>query len=187
MNKMLLAAGLAVVLGACNSSKKSNDSGANPFFSEYTTPYGVPPFDKIKITDYKPAFLKGIDEHNKEIDAIVNNKETPNFENTLARFDQSGELLEKVSIVFSEESSCNTNDQIQALQLELQPLLTKHYDDIYLNPKLFQRIKTVRESPDTAKLDKEQMKLLTETYKTFVRGGAALNASDQAKLRPTFP
>ncbi len=183
MNKMLLAAGLAVVLGACNSSKKSNDSGANPFFSEYTTPYGVPPFDKIKITDYKPAFLKGIDEHNKEIDAIVNNKETPNFENTLARFDQSGELLEKVSIVFSEESSCNTNDQIQALQLELQPLLTKHYDDIYLNPKLFQRIKTVRESPDTAKLDKEQMKLLTETYKTFVRGGAALNASDQAKLR----
>ncbi|WP_102408623.1 M3 family metallopeptidase [Parabacteroides bouchesdurhonensis] len=185
MNKMLMAAGLAVMLGACSSSKKGDvaDTTSNPFFTEYTTPFGVPPFDKIEVAHYKPAFLKGIEEQSKEIDAIVNNSEAPTFENTIVAFDQSGELLKKVSYAFNGQSSVNTTEEIQALEQELSPLLSKHQDDIRMNPGLFARIKAVYESPASSGFDKEQKKLLEKTYKDFVRGGANLDADKQAKLR----
>ncbi|RHJ90388.1 M3 family metallopeptidase [Parabacteroides bouchesdurhonensis] len=185
MNKMLMAAGLAVMLGACSSSNKGDvaDTTSNPFFTEYTTPFGVPPFDKIEVAHYKPAFLKGIEEQSKEIDAIVNNSEAPTFENTIVAFDQSGELLKKVSYAFNGQSSVNTTEEIQALEQELSPLLSKHQDDIRMNPGLFARIKAVYESPASSGFDKEQKKLLEKTYKDFVRGGANLDADKQAKLR----
>ncbi len=180
-----MAAGLAVMLGACSSSKKGDvaDTTSNPFFTEYTTPFGVPPFDKIEVAHYKPAFLKGIEEQSKEIDAIVNNSEAPTFENTIVAFDQSGELLKKVSYAFNGQSSVNTTEEIQALEQELSPLLSKHQDDIRMNPGLFARIKAVYESPASSGFDKEQKKLLEKTYKDFVRGGANLDADKQAKLR----
>ncbi len=180
-----MAAGLAVMLGACSSSNKGDvaDTTSNPFFTEYTTPFGVPPFDKIEVAHYKPAFLKGIEEQSKEIDAIVNNSEAPTFENTIVAFDQSGELLKKVSYAFNGQSSVNTTEEIQALEQELSPLLSKHQDDIRMNPGLFARIKAVYESPASSGFDKEQKKLLEKTYKDFVRGGANLDADKQAKLR----
>ena len=186
MNKTLMAAGLAVVLGACNSSKKSDGvdtSAVNPFFTEYTTPFGVPPFEQIKVKHYKPAFLKGMEEQTAEVEAIVNNPDKATFENTIVALDRSGELLMKVAYAFSGQASVNTNDEIQALEQELSPLLSKHSDDISLNPKLFARVKSVYENQAKLNLDKEQKKLLEETYKGFVRGGANLDADEQAELR----
>lgn len=180
-----MAAGLAVVLGACNSSKKSDvaDAAPNPFFTEYTTPFGVPPFDKIEVAHYKPAFEKGMEEQKEEIDAIVNNPEEPTFENTIVAFDRSGELLTKVMYAFSGQSSVNTTDEIQALEQELYPVLSAHSDDISLNPALFTRVKAVYDKQASMNLNKEQKKLLEETYKGFVRGGANLDADKQARLR----
>ncbi len=180
-----MAASLAVVLGACNSSKKSDvaDVAPNPFFTEYTTPFGVPPFDKIEVAHYKPAFEKGMEEQKKEIDAIVNNPEEPTFENTIVAFDRSGELLTKVMYAFSGQSSVNTTDEIQALEQELYPVLSAHSDDISLNPALFTRVKAVYDKQASMNLNKEQKKLLEETYKGFVRGGANLDADKQARLR----
>lgn len=180
-----MAAGLAVVLGACNSSKKSDatDLASNPFFSEYTTPYGVPPFDKIEVSHYKPAIEKGMEEHKKEIEAIVNNPEKPTFENTVVALDQAGDLLMKVMYAFGGQSSVNTTDEIQELEQEIYPLLSAHSDDISLNPALFARVKAVYDQKASLNLNKEQAKLLEETYKSFVRGGANLDADKQAKLR----
>lgn len=186
MNKILMAATLAVVLGACDSSKKNkagDTTTVNPFFTEYTTPFGVPPFDKIKIEHYKPAFLKGMDEQVAEIASITNSKEEPTFENTIVALDNSGELLTKVAYAFGGQASVNTNDTIQELEQELSPLLSRHSDDISLNPKLFARVKAVYDNQAKFDLNKEQKKLLEETYKGFIRNGANLDAEKQTKLR----
>ena len=181
MKQMFVAAACAAaLLSGCASGTKDN---ANPFFSEYTTPFQVPPFEDIKMEHYKPAFMQGMEEQAKEIDAIVNNQEPATFENTIVALDQSGKLLSKVSIVFSGLNSANTNDEMQALSKELSPLLSKHSDDINLNPKLFARVKEVYEKRESLGLDKEQAKLLEETYKDFERSGANLDAESQAKLR----
>ena len=180
-----MAAGLAVILGACTSQQQSDvdKTTPNPFFTEYTTPFGVPPFDQIEVAHYKPALLKGMEEHAKEVEAIVSNPEEPTFENTIVALDQCGRLLEKVMYAFGGQSSVNTNDEIQALEQEFYPMLSKHSDDIRMNPKLFARVKAVYEKREQLGLDKEQAKLLEETYKGFARGGANLPEADQAKLR----
>ena len=184
MKSMLVTAGLAVMLGACSSSGKTDVAAAgNPFLTEFTTPFGVPPFDKITLADYKPAFLQGMEEQQKEIEAIVNQRSVPDFENTIVALDQSGELLRRVSSVFYGQNSVNTNDDMQALSRELSPLLSKNEDDISLNPKLFARIKEVYDNQAKFNLNKEQTKLLEETYKKFVRGGANLPVEKQDKLR----
>ncbi len=181
MKHILLAACAVAILSGCGSQGKQAAPTENPFLSEYTTPFQVPPFDQIKMEHYKPAFLQGMEEQQKEIDAIVNNPEPATFQNTIAALDQSGALLRKVSTVFYGLKSANTNDEMDALSRELSPLQSKHSDDIALNEKLFARIKAVYENPGN--LDKEQKKLLEETYKDFVRGGANLDADSQKKLR----
>lgn len=184
MKKILMAASLAVFMGACGSSGKNDHTSAeNPFFTEYSTPFGVPPFDDIKIEHFKPAFLQGMEEQIKEVDAIVNQRSVPDFDNTIAALDQSGKLLRKVAIVFSGLNSANTSQEMQALSKELSPLLSRHNDDINLNPRLFERVKQVYDRRADFDLDKEQTKLLEETYKDFVRGGANLDAEGQARLR----
>ena len=183
MNKLVLIAGAAFALTACNAPKEQKVETENPFFTEYTTPFGVPPFDQIKIEHYLPAFEKGMQEQAQEIEAIVNQKSVPDFENTIVPLDQSGKLLRKVSAVFYGQNSANTSDEMQELSKQLSPMLSKHEDDISLNPKLFERVKQVYENRDKMGLNKEQAKLLEETYKDFVRGGANLDAEKQAKLR----
>ena len=180
MKQMFVAAACAAaLLSGCASGTKD----ANPFFSEYNTPFQVPPFEDIKMEHYKPAFLQGMEEQAKEIDAIVNNPEEATFENTIVALDQSGQLLDKVSAVFYGLNSANTNDEMQALSRELSPLLSKHSDDISLNAGLFARVKEVYEKRESLGLDKEQAKLLEETYKDFERSGANLDAEKQARLR----
>lgn len=181
MKHILLAACAAALLNGCGPQGKQTEAGGNPFLAEYTAPFQVPPFDLIKMEHYKPAFLQGMEEQKAEIDAIVNNSEPATFENTIAALDQSGALLRKVRTVFSGLKSANTNDEMDALSRELSPLQSKHSDDIRLNEKLFARVKAVYENP--GELNKEQKKLLEETYKDFVRGGANLDGESQKKLR----
>ena len=184
MKKMLMAAGVAFVLGAwTNVSAQGVQANGNPFLAEYTTPFKVPPFDKIKLEHYKEAFLKGMEEQAQEINAIVKKRSAATFENTIVALDQSGKLLSKVSAVFYGQNSANTSDEMQAISRELSPLLSKHRDDIKLNAGLFQRVKFVYDQKSKLNLTKEQAKLLEETYKDFVRGGANLDAAKQAKLR----
>lgn len=181
---MLMAAGVAFVLGAwTNVSAQGVQANGNPFLAEYTTPFKVPPFDKIKLEHYKEAFLKGMEEQAQEINAIVKQRSAATFENTIVALDQSGKLLSKVSAVFYGQNSANTSDEMQAISRELSPLLSKHRDDIKLNAGLFQRVKFVYDQKSKLNLTKEQAKLLEETYKDFVRGGANLDAAKQAKLR----
>ncbi len=185
MKKVCMAVGFATLLGSCGlsgNSEKDSTTG-NLLLTEFTTPFGVPPFEQIRIEDYKPAFLQGMDEQKKEIEAIVNQTATPDFENTIVALDQSGKLLGRVSSVFYAQNSANTNDDMQNLSKELSPLLSKHSDDIALNAALFARIKAVYEKQSTLNLNKEQAKLLEETYKDFVRGGANLPADKQEQLR----
>lgn len=183
MRKTLVIAGMALSLMACSGNKEKSSDAVNPFFTEYATPFGVPPFDEIKLEHYKPAFLKGMEEQAKEIDAIVNARSMPDFENTIVALDQSGHLLRRVSAVFYGLNSANTSDEMQALSKELSPLLSKHSDDISLNPRLFERVKQVYDNKEKFNLDKEQTKLLEETYQDFVRGGANLDSAKQVKLR----
>ena len=154
----------------------------NPFFTEYKTPFQVPPFDKIKIEHYVPAFKEGMNQQIEEIDAIVS-KEAPNFNNTIEALEHSGELLNKVSEVFYNMNSAYTNPEIQAIAKDVAPLLSKHSDDIMLNPKLFARVKEVYQKKNEFQLNSEQMRLLEETYKSFIRSGANLSTEQQNELR----
>ncbi len=180
MKRLIMAAGLAVALASCTDVTPKSD---NPFMNEYDTPYGVPPFELITLEHYKPAFLQGMEEQAKEIQAICDNIDAPTFENTIVAMDQGGRLLTKVRIVFGGQSGANVNDEMEALSREMSPLFSKHSDDISLNPVLFARVKAVYDQKDALGLDKEQAKLLEETYKGFVRSGANLPEDKQATLR----
>jgi len=169
-----LITGVLTMISAQNS---------NPFFEEWNTPFGTPPFDKIKNEHYLPAFKAGIEEQNKEIEAIVNNSEAPTFENTIEELEYSGSLLTKVSRVFFAMTEAMTNDELQSITKEVSPMLSKHNDDINLNPKLFARIKSVYENKDKFDLNTEQEKLLEEYYKGFVRGGANLPDDKKEEFR----
>ena len=155
----------------------------NPLLVEFKTPYQTAPFSKIKNKHFKPAFEESIKTAKKEIDAIINNTQPPTFENTVAALDYSGELLNRVSSIFFNLSSAETCDEIIAIAQEVSPLLSEFSNDIGLNQKLFQRIKTVFENRKKLKLTPEETTLLEKKYKSFVRNGANLNESNKKKLR----
>lgn len=155
---------------------------SNPFFTEYTTPFQVPPFDQIKLEHFMPAFDEGIKENLAEIQAITDNKEEPNFENTILAFDQSGELLRKARIFFN-LNSANTNDEMQALAREITPKMSAHRDNIMLNMDLFKRVKAVYDKRNDLNLDAEQLRVVEKYYQDFERSGANLSAEQQAEMR----
>jgi len=155
----------------------------NPFFSEFDTPFGVPPFEQIKLEHYMPAFEEGMKQQAAEIDAITANTEPPTFANTVEALERSGEMLTRVSNVFFSLNSSLTSDTMQAMAQEIAPKLSKHGDDILMNEKLFQRVKDVYATKDDPGLTTEQRRLLDEAYKSFVRNGANLDKEKQAKLR----
>ncbi len=155
----------------------------NPFFREYKTPFQVPPFDDIKPEHFLPAIEEGIRQHTAEIDLIISGRDLPDFNNTILPYDTSGELLSDVSKVFGNLNGANTNALIQKLAREISPKLTKHGDDILLNPELFRKIKSVYDHRLTLGLSGDQLRVVEKIYNDFVRGGANLSAQDQAKLR----
>ena len=155
----------------------------NPFFKPYGTSFDVPPFDLIKTEHFLPAIEEGIRREQAEVDAIVNDRKAPTFENTIAALDHTGIFLSEVNGVFSALQSANTNKDLQALARQTAPMLAAHEDNIGLNAKLFQRIKEVYDKRATLKLDREELFLLENTYRDFVRGGALLGENEKARMR----
>jgi len=155
----------------------------NPLLGTWKTPFGVPPFDDIKAEHYEPAFKEAIARHKKEIAAVTDNDEAPTFENTVEAMERAGVLLGRVASVFSAMRSSMTNDELAEIAMKMSPLLSKHGDDIRLNEKLFERIDKVYQQRDELELDTEQMKLLEDYYKGFVRGGAKLPEDKRERLR----
>ena len=173
-----------ITLASCTSTPKEPkaDTSANPFLSEYTTLFQVPPFDQIKNEHYMPAFEAGIAEQQAEIEKIVNNEETPTFENTILPYDKSGEILDRVSNVFFNLNECLTNDEMNAIAEQVLPMLSKHSDAIMMNPKLFERIDYVYQHRNEMGLDDQQIRVVEKYHQDFERSGAALPADKQAEL-----
>ncbi|MDT3697291.1 MAG: M3 family metallopeptidase [Ignavibacterium sp.] len=155
----------------------------NPFFTEYTTPFQTPPFDKIKNEHYLPAFYEGIKIKRAEIDAIINNPDKPTFENTIAAIEKSGKLLKKVSSVFFNISGSNGDNETQKIAETITPELSKLNNDIFLNEKLFQRIKSINDEKDKLNLTAEQLKVLDNYYSDFVRNGIGLDEEKKSRLK----
>ncbi len=177
----MLLAFSAVMFVACNQSKKNNNG--NPFFSEYKTPFQVPPFDKIDTTHYFPAFQEAMKQHDAEIQKIIDSKDEPTFENTILAYDKAGLMLTNVSNVFFNLTEANTNDALQAISRKLSPLLSKHNDDISMNEKLFAKIKAVYDKRASMKLDDQQIRVVEKYYRDFTRLGANLPKDKQDSLK----
>lgn len=182
MKNLIFAAAMSCMVCACG--QQAADTG-NPFLSEFETPYGTPDFDRIKVEHYEPAFLKGIEQQNEEIKAIVENPEEPSFENTIVALDNSGEILARVSGVFFALTEADTNDEMMALEAKIAPMLSEHSDNIFLNQELYKRVAAVHAQEEAGKiqLTTEQHYLLDKYYKEFIRSGAGLDAQKQERLR----
>lgn len=175
---------LPVILLSCEQNNKAEKLGENnPLLAAYDTPYEAPPFDRIENSHFKPAILEAIKVNEKEIDAITNSKEAPTFENTIVAFENSGSLLNRITTTLNNLTSAHTNDTLQALAKEIAPELSKNNDNIYLNEKLFARVKKVWDNQLQYKLNAEQAKLLEKKYKAFVRSGANLDDKQKERLR----
>ncbi|MGL5684126.1 MAG: M3 family metallopeptidase [Marinifilaceae bacterium] len=175
MISMICIAGFA--MQACDTKVKED----NPFFVEYNTPFQIPPFNEIQEGHYRPAFERGMNEHNAEIAAIANSTETPTFENTIEALELSGKLLGKVRYVFSNLYSSDNTDSLSAIAEQIMPALSAHSDAMLLNDKLFTRVKSVYENQNN--LTTEQKQVLDKYYTNFVRGGANLNAEQKEELK----
>lgn len=186
---LILTTILGITTQSCKKENTAMISGnENPLIAEWNTPFEVPPFDKIKNEDFKPAILEGIKDHEKDIKAIVDAKDAPTFENVIVALDNSGDVLSKVTTVLYNLTSANTNDTLQKLAQEMAPTLSEHNDNIYLNDALFKKVKAVYDQyqiakPETLQLTAEQQMLLNETYKRFVRSGANLSQENKEKLK----
>lgn len=178
---IFLTAFIATTVLSCRSKNEIDSS--NPFFTEFDTPFNVPPFEKILPKHYMPAFKKGINDSRKELEAIVKNRKEPTFGNTVEPLDKMRDILNRVSSVFFSQAVANTNDSLQKIEVEISPKLSAFEDEVRLNPDLFKRIKTVYEKQDQFNLTAEQKFLLENLYKGFIRDGANLNKQDQDTLR----
>ncbi len=155
----------------------------NPLLTASTLPLQAPPFDRILDTDYQPAIEQGMREHLVEIRAIADSSDAPTFTNTIEALERSGRLLSRAARIFGALSQSNTNDTLQAAQVALAPKLAEHSDAIYLDAKLFARVKSIHDTRESAGLDAQQVFLVGETYRNFVRAGAQLSSEDQTTLR----
>ncbi len=180
--KIIIGLFLLTVFCAFTSQSDKNNMN-NPFFTEWKTPFGTPPFDKIKNEHFMPAYEEGMKQQLAEVEAIVNNKEKPTFENTIAAFEKSGKLFTKVNNVFNGLNGANTNAQLQEIAQKTAPMISKHFDEIYLNDKLFARVKSIYMEKDKLNLTTEQKVVLENYYKDFVRGGANLNKEEKEKFK----
>jgi peptidyl-dipeptidase Dcp len=168
------------LFASCTQSDPMTD---NPFLSKSSLPFEAPDFNSITNDHFMPAFEQGIDEQLSEIEKITSNAAEPDFENTIAAMERSGELLTRVQRVFSNLTSAHTNERLQEIQAELAPKLAAHSDNILLNRNLFERIRSLYDNRDNLGLNDESLKLLTDTHRDFVRAGAELNEDQQARMR----
>lgn len=177
---ILIVIFLPLFITACNQQENMNQ---NPLLEASSLPLEAPNFDAIDEEHFMPAFERGIEEQLEEIKNIANNSDEPTFENTILEMEKSGILLSRVSRVFYNLTSSNTNDEIQQIQSDMAPKLAAHSDDILLNNDLFERVKIIHENRESSDLDDASMKLLEDTYRDFVRAGAQLNEEEQQRMR----
>ncbi len=174
----MAAAATALSFSSCGKHERQN-----PFMSPYTTPYEIPPFEDILIEDYVPAFDAGIAEAKTAIDSIVNNPEQPTFSNTILALDNISPTLERVMSVLMSLTEAHSSDELQAVSEELLPRYTAFSDEMMMNAALFDRVKNLYDRRDSLGLAHDETRALEETYKSFVRNGALLDAEKQAKLK----
>jgi peptidyl-dipeptidase Dcp len=191
-SRLIVAASIALafattatsVLAAPAASASANVLDAsNPFARVSTLPFHYPAFDKIKDEHFKPAFEVGMRVHLLEVEAIANNRNAASFDNTIVAMERAGQLLTRVSTTFSNLQGANTNDNLDAIDREMSPKLAAHADAIYLNDKLWKRVKTLYDKRDSLKLDAESKHLLARYHRDFVRAGANLSAANKEKLK----
>ena len=182
VKKLLIPLVVICIMTSCTKQEKKS-TVMNPFFEAYNTPFEVPPFDKIQNNHYLPAFEEGIKQHDAEIKVINNSEKAPDFANTIEALDYSGSLLKRVNLVFSNLKEAVTNDSLQEIARTVAPMLSKHEDAVNLNEQLFARVKVVYDQKRSLNLNLEQSRLLEETYKRFVRGGANLPADKKEQLK----
>jgi peptidyl-dipeptidase Dcp len=191
---ILLIVSIALALSACAPATHKDEArktaavaaapaAENPFFTASTLPYQAPPFDKIKDSDFQPALEEGMRQQIAEVEKISGQVDAPTFDNTIVALERTGALLTRVNKVFSALTGANTNETLQQVQREEAPKFAAHRDEIYLNPKLFARVKSLYAQRETLGLDAEAKRLLERYFRTFVRSGAGLSADDQARLR----
>ncbi len=181
-HSIYLVLSLFIMASACKQTGENQASSSNILLEEWDTPFGVPPFDKIKDEHFEPAFDAAMKEQKDNIQSIINNKEEPNFENTIEALEFSGLSLAKVSGVFYNLSSTNTSDALQAIAQRIAPKLSKHGDEISMNADLFKKIDAVYSKKESLNLNSEQKTLLEICYKNFAKGGAKLNDNDKKRL-----
>ncbi|MCK5134382.1 MAG: M3 family metallopeptidase [Bacteroidales bacterium] len=169
-----------LMLSGCNMEKSQI---MNPFLSEYNTPFGVPPFDIIKNDHFVPAFEEGIRQQEAEINTIVSNQDAPTFENTIAAFDLSGEILRKAGGVFYKLRSAETSDEIDSIARVLVPITSAHQSNMMLNTELFNRVRAVYENQEAMDLSPEEARVLKKIYRRFEKGGANLDESGKSRIR----
>jgi peptidyl-dipeptidase Dcp len=177
----VISAFASAVLISCKDQPKTDTS--NPFFTDYNTPFNLPPFERIMANHYMPAFEKGMNDKRKEIEELVAKKEKPNFENTIEAYDAAGDLLARVEAVFNAQTQANTNDSLQKIEVEISPKLSAFRDEVRMNSALFARVKSVYENQAEFNLNDDQKFLLENFYKEFTRNGANLNSQDQDSLK----
>ena len=183
-----LTTGISLVLGAASASAQTPAPTAafgpnNPFYAPSTLPFQAPPFDKIKDSDYQPAIDAGMAMQINEVEAIANDSAPPTFENTIVALERTGQLLSRAMLVFNCVTGANINDELQKVQTYEAPRLAAHQDAIYLNSKLFARVKAVYDQRASLHLDPESLRLVEYDYQQFVKAGANLSDADKAKLK----
>ena len=174
MKKILSMMALAAALASC--------SRENPFLQEWDTPYGIPPFDKIEISDYIPALKAGIEQQNAEVEAILSNSETPTFDNVIGAYEYSGEILSKVVGVLFNLSETDNSPEMEAVMDEAMTLLTEHDNSLSMNPDLYAKVKAVFDA-DQSGLTREQQMVLKKHYEGFTRSGIGLPAAEQEEMK----
>ncbi|MEE9348499.1 MAG: M3 family metallopeptidase [Flavobacteriaceae bacterium] len=172
-----------LITGSCNTDKKPTAMKTNPLLTEWNTPFGLAPFNDIKSDHYLPALREAIQIHKKEITKILGNTETPTFKNTIEALETSGKMLSKVSAVFSAVNAANTNDVLKKTAKTIGPEMTAHWDEITLNSDLFKKIKSVYNQKSTLKLAAQELHLLEETYKNYVRAGVNVEGKNKDRLK----
>jgi peptidyl-dipeptidase Dcp len=179
----LFITSLLVIMISCNKSTETSKENQNPLLMDFSSEYGVPPFDIIKNEHYTPAFIEAIKQHEAEILTITDNPEQANFDNTILAFDRSGKLLDRVSSIFFNVLSANSSDTLQTIAKEITPILTEHENNIMLNEALFNRIKSVYDQRHSIDLNESQIRVIEQYYKDFIRNGANLNNAGKEQLR----
>ena len=184
MRKFSLTTAAAICMFAATTPSCSGpDKRVNPFMESYDTPFNIPPFDKITYDDYMPAIKEGIAQRNKEIEAIVSNPETPDFNNTILAMEKSGNLLSRVMLVFSSLDETDSSPEMVKISEEAYPLYSQHNDEIMINDSLFQRVKYVYDHREEMGLKPYEQRAVEESYKQFVRNGALLSEADKEALK----